>query len=63
MVTAVVYKPLSMQLNSHKGDVRVVHRLEFDAFLGALKVCICDELLDSCIEYGVVVSTEQVKQR
>ena len=39
--------------------MRVVHRLEFDAFLGALKVCICDELLDSCKEYDVVGPDEE----
>ena len=34
-----------------------------DTFLGALKVCISDELLDICIEYDVVGSTKKVKYR
>jgi hypothetical protein len=48
-VTAEVYKPIGIQVNGYKGDMRVVHRLELDTILGALEVCICDELLDSYV--------------
>ena len=58
-VTAVECKPLRTQIDSHKCDVRVVHRLELDAVLGALKVGICDKLLDSYAWYSVMGSTKK----
>ena len=42
--------------------MRVVHCLEFDAILGALKVRIRDELLDSCVKYSVMGSTKEVNE-
>lgn len=42
--------------------MRVVHCLEFDAILGAFKVRIRDELLDSCVMYSVMGSTKNANK-